>query len=199
MARSGGLLAATNRDLQALVAEGRFRGDLYYRLEGFLIKIPPLRERVDEIPELVSTFMRATCTASNRPELKVSDDVICKLTAFPWPGNVRQLKNVVERAVLLCDGESIESSHISLESGSFAVAPAVTANETPSPPDTTLRESPPEEVTGGKPLLASQRKIIPETLEKCGGNQSRTARLLGISRGTLLKRLDEFSLPRPRK
>jgi two-component system response regulator AtoC len=98
------LLATTTRDLRALVEERRFRSDLYFRLEQIVIVVPPLRERLDEIPNLAATFVQAACERARRPPLQLSEAAIAKLKAFTWPGNVRQLRNVLERAVLLCSG-----------------------------------------------------------------------------------------------
>jgi two-component system, NtrC family, response regulator AtoC len=166
-------VAATNSDIDALVARGSFRSDLYFRLNAFTILVPPLRERPTEIEPLARAFIRR---ASQRGGLRpvLTPDAIDALRVYAWPGNVRELKNAVERAALLCAGGAITPEHFSLK------APA---------------GKPTREV----PLLARPRKgsveeqrAIIEALEKANGNQTRAAQLLGISRRTLVNRLSEY-------
>lgn len=181
------ILAATNRELSALVAEKRFREDLYFRLEGFSIVIPPLRERHDEILPLATTFVASASRAARRDPPRLSDATKDHLLAFDWPGNVRQLKNAMERAVLLCGGDVIQPEHVSLVSSSslraVPVADAVTL---------------PHEALELSPSGRAELEAILAALNESGGNQTRAARLLGISRGTLLKRLTLYKVPRPR-
>jgi DNA-binding NtrC family response regulator len=172
-------LAATNRDLEADVARGAFRRDLYYRLNGMTLTIPPLRERPRDLPLLARHFVAAFSEAAGRSRPPaLSDDALARLAAHDWPGNVRELRNVVERALLLADGPVIEAEHLG-EDTPRAPAPA------PKP----SRSRPP----------ASERSRILEALAACGGNQSRAAKQLGISRKVLLARLDTYGVARPRK
>jgi two-component system response regulator AtoC len=186
------LIAATNRNLHEAVAQGKFRGDLFYRLEGISIAVPPLRERIGEITGLAETFIRAACEKNGKPLLTLSNEAAERLKQHPWPGNVRELKNVMERTVLLCDSSVILPRHLTLHpSGAGAngrvIAAALPLSYQP-------RASPREPTDAGQ-----SAKVLIEVLELCGGNQSRAAELLGISRGTLLSRLDAFDVPRPRK
>ena len=177
------LVAASNRDLEELSARGLFRQDLYFRLNGISVHIPPLRERKEEIADLCATFIAAECAKADMPPLHFSDAALALLRQHSWPGNIRELRNVVERAVLLCAGDTIEPSHVMLQSGgkSAAVSPASVA--TP----------------GGSSSVAEQRQRIVDALASCDGNQTVAARLLGISRRTLVYRLSEYGIVRQRK
>jgi transcriptional regulator with PAS, ATPase and Fis domain len=175
-------VAATNRDLEADSGK-TFRADLYYRLAGVTITIPPLRERGEELEPLARGLIAAACARSRRPALALADDALAALRAHAWPGNVRELRNVIDRAVLLCAGATIELSHL---------------------PDK-LRAAPSSAPLPAAPgwwqpdAAAQERARIVAALESAGGNQGRAAELLGMSRRTLLNRLDELSIPRPRK
>ena len=108
-------IAATNRDLEAEVARGAFRADLYYRLNGITLTIPPLRVRLEEIRPLAETFARQICRDLGRPPPLLPPSSVAHLEAYGWPGNIRELKNVIERAVLLCEGQVLEPQHMPLE------------------------------------------------------------------------------------
>ena len=175
-------LAATNRDLEADVARGAFRRDLYFRLNGMTLAIPPLRERPRDLPLLARAFARALAAgAGRRRSPALSESALAALTAHAWPGNVRELRNVVERALLLCDGDAITEAHLPTES--FQAGPP--APEAPAGP-------PPEPRAG-------ERARILAALAACAGNQSRAAKKLGISRKVLIARLDAYGVARPRK
>lgn len=155
------VLVATDRDLEAEVTRGAFRSDLFYRLAGALAVVPPLRERRDEILGLAESFVAQTCAAG--PERSVpllSQEARDILENYSWPGNIRELRSVVERAVQACRDGSIGPEHL---------------------------------------RRLGERDEIVNALAQCAGNQSQAARVLGMSRKTLVKRLDEFALPRPRK
>ncbi len=170
-------LAATNRDLEALSATGAFRSDLFYRLNGMSITIPPLRERQDEIPVLARTFVAEECAELGIPEVPITPNAQAALLAHRWPGNVRELRNTIERAVLLAHGGPIDVEHL--------------AQPRPSMPAGSLDL--PSEVE------SLERRRILDALERAGGNQRQAAELLGISRRTLISRLDAYDLPRPKK
>jgi DNA-binding NtrC family response regulator len=174
-------IAATNRNLEAEVARGAFRQDLYYRLNGISLVIPPLRERAAEIAPLAAQFIGNASAAAGRAALTLSPAAAALLRARDWPGNIRELRNVCERAVLLCPGQVIEPEHLSL----------LPDAATPAPPS-----SAPTALTAD---AQRQRDEIVDALARCAGNQSRAAKLLGISRKTLVARLDAYALPRPRK
>jgi transcriptional regulator with PAS, ATPase and Fis domain len=169
-------VAATHKDLES--ADSTFRRDLYFRLAGVTLVIPPLRERIDEIEPLARRFVREACVRAKRSVLAISDAALASLRAAPWPGNVRELRNVMERAVLLAE-DRIDVEHL------------------PAP-----RAPTPVPVAAGDlraGVVAFERQKIVEALDQCRGNQTKAAKLLGISRRTLIERMDEFALPRPRK
>jgi two-component system, NtrC family, response regulator AtoC len=171
-------LSATNRDLTAEVAAGRFRQDLFYRLNGVTIWIPPLRERAREIAALARRFLAEAGAQAGR-RLELSRAALARLEAHPWPGNIRELRNVIERAVLVADDE-IGEEHLGLEPAAPAPPPAASSGSLHAD------------------VESLERRRIVEALEACGGNQTRAAQKLGISRGTLLSRLKQYGITRPR-
>ncbi len=169
------VVAATNRDLAAAMARGVFREDLYYRLHVFEIRLPPLRERSEDIPALLEFFLREIGEQVGRPAAGVSREARDKLLAYPWPGNVRELRNAVERAVILCEGGLVTSEHLPMSLGK-APAPA------------------PAEILGGVDLEAVERSYVEQALRQTGNNKSRAARLLGLTRAQLYSRLEKYGL-----
>jgi transcriptional regulator with PAS, ATPase and Fis domain len=167
-------VSATNRDLAQEVAAGHFRSDLFYRLDGISLTIPPLRERRHQISRLGLDFLRAA-QARQHPErpLTVAADLFTRLEAHHWPGNVRELKAVLERAVLLARGGEITTRHVSLA----ATTPA------PRAPD----------------AAGDEKQRVLDALAACAGNQTRAAKRLGISRTKLLTLLAIHGITRPRK
>ena len=191
-------LAATHRDLEAATAAGTFRQDLYFRINGFSIVVPPLRERVPEIAPLAMQFAGQASQREGRPGPAIAAEAMTLLERYSWPGNIRELRNVMERAVLLCTDEAILPDHLPLEKMIATLPPAPLVRA--PPPD----DAAPDTRASGAPdlrgeMVALERKHIIETLERCGGNQTRAAELLGISRRTLTNRLNAHGLPRPRK
>ena len=183
-------VAATNRDLQQEVVQGRFRRDLYFRLNGITLQIPPLRERPSEILPLARTFLAqlAPQLALEQPP-RLSEEAQDLLVSYAWPGNVRELRNVIERALLLCEGGEITADHLPMEtmtanSPLLALAPVEGLGRPPAPLDAAQE---------------SERDRIQRVLAECAGNQSRAAKRLGIARSTLVLKLNAYQLPRPRK
>jgi DNA-binding NtrC family response regulator len=168
-------VAATHRDLAREVAEGRFRQDFYFRLNGISIAIPPLRERKDEILPLALRFVGEVAARSRRVPPTLDPAVERALLAHPWPGNVRELRNVVERAVVLAPGATIGLEHLQLEAPTEGRAAPASAD------------------------AADERQRILDALDRCAGNQTKAAKLLGYSLRTLVSRLDQYGIPRPRK
>jgi DNA-binding NtrC family response regulator len=185
-------IAATNRDLAEEVAAKRFRADLYYRLDGFSVTIPPLRERREEIMPLARSFIAQAAQRMSLPTPPaVSDEVIPLLEAHHWSGNIRELRNMMDRAVLLASGGSIQPEHLPLENlrtGADALELSLSRASfaTEAPPGLTGEE------------IAERARII-ETLASVYGNQTRAAELLGISRRWLTTKMARFRIPRPRK
>jgi two-component system response regulator AtoC len=177
-------IAATNRELEAEVARGAFRQDLYFRLNGITLTIPPLRMRSDEIRYLADTFVRQICRDLGRVPPMVPSTIIALLETYAWPGNIRELKNMIERAVLLCAGSVIGQEHLPLDK----LMPSASSNRTPPPRIETQELTAPNE-----------RDRIMTALAACAGNQSRAAKLLGIPRRTFVSKLDAYQIPRPKK
>jgi DNA-binding NtrC family response regulator len=184
-------VSATNRDVEADSRCGRFRPDLYFRLAGITLAIPPLRERPAELELLARGFVAAACRELDRwAPLGISAEALELLRRHPWPGNVRELRNVIGRAAVLCAGDTILPEHL---------PPSLLRPRPASPPAVAdgPRGAAGESLQGE--IKSLERARIVEALDRCGGNQSRAADLLGISRRTLVSRLAEFGLPRPRK
>jgi transcriptional regulator with GAF, ATPase, and Fis domain len=181
------VVAATNRDLAAAIARGQFREDLYYRLNVFEIRIPPLRERREDIPALAETFLEELGRSMGRPAAGVSRDAHEWLLAYPWPGNVRELRNAVERAILLCDGGLITRDHLPTAVGRPEEARAANGGNGALDPSAPL---PP----GGVDLDELERSLVERALRDSRGNKSKAARLLGLTRAQLYSRIDKYSL-----
>jgi len=164
-------ITATNRDLEALVKEGTFRPDLYYRLNVFRIALPPLRARREDIPLLADHFLRKYATAMNRPVPRLSAGVLDLLLSYDWPGNVRELENAIERALVIGRGEEVQPSDFP-----FQLHPA--------------------EPRAGRRLDDVERAHIEQVLEETNWNLSRAARILDIDRTTLYNKLHRYGLKR---
>ncbi len=179
------LISATNRDLDAEVERGTFRRDLLYRLNAMTIVIPPLRERPNEIEALAKYFLSQTATKYGRQGARLAPAAIAALRAYPWPGNIRELRNTIERAVVISVNNVIDVDDLPLERlrGTF--------HQTTKPMPFASRSSAPE-------LDEEHRKIV-AALEACAGNQTHAARMLGISRRALINKIEKFGVTRPRK
>jgi PAS domain S-box-containing protein len=169
------VVSATNRDPKEMVARGAFREDLYYRLRVVPLHVPPLRERTEDIPHIVDHALQGIRAESGSRALRVSDEAMRSLLAFPWPGNVRQLINALQFASLRCDAERIELAHLPVEVRSRdaqRAAPARSVSVVPARP-------------GRRPKL--DEASVRRALEQARGNKSRAARLLGVGRATLYR------------
>ena len=173
------VVAATNRPLKQMVAEGTFREDLYYRLEVIPLRLPPLRERREDIRLLVDHFMVKKCGEMNIPLRRLSDEALKGLVRYPWPGNVRELENVIERTIVLADGEKIDYHDLPLpfdEAGrdDQAVAPgAMPLNER---------------------LDEIEREMIAQAMQETNHVKTKAASLLGIKTSALYYKLDKYGL-----
>jgi hydrogenase-4 transcriptional activator len=181
------VLAATNADLEQRVAEGKFREDLYYRLSVIRIHVPPLRERREEIPHLSTLFLREASERLGKPDIQLSSAALDVFSQYWWPGNVRQLKNEIQRAVALsAPGGTIEPSHLS---------PEITATKLPG----TLAMTGPRMTPRVSANLASaveqlERELIQSALDRSSGNISESARSLGLTRRGLYLKLRRLGL-----
>ena len=176
------LIAATNRDLQALVKERGFRSDLYYRLNVFPIRIPALRERPEDIPPLVFHCVREFSHRLGKTIDRISSETMINLIRHPWPGNVRELQNVIERAVILTTGSVLQISSDDLEAPSNVAQNPAQAGALSVP--------------GGSSLESFEKDFILQALRKYGGNQTRAAHYLGLTRRILAYRLEKYGIHR---
>jgi DNA-binding NtrC family response regulator len=165
------ILAATNADLRAAVAAGRFREDLFFRLNTVEIHLPPLRERRDDIPELAAYFLRQFAARYNRPVATIGADAMRALLAYAWPGNVRELAHAIERATLLAEGGALSASDLSFRAAGESVA--------------RLDDMSLEDV---------ERVLITKALARFEGNVTAAADALGLSRSALYRRLQRHGL-----
>ncbi len=164
------LVAATNQPLEDLVANGEFREDLLYRVNTITIELPPLRERLDDLPALVEHFIATACRKYRMPAKSVSPEGLDALRAYGWPGNIRELSHTLERAVILADGDQLGSSDFELDR---AQSPAR---------------------GGSLNLEENERRLVATALEQESGNVSRAADALGITRAALYRRIEKFDL-----
>ncbi|MDQ0884300.1 sigma-54-dependent Fis family transcriptional regulator [Peribacillus sp. V2I11] len=174
------VIASASQALEAMVKEGKFNENLYYRLTVINIDIPPLRERPEDIVKLVEQFVQEFSSKYKKPVPKIASEVITILVNYEWPGNVRELRNVVERVILLNDENTIKSNHLqkNITSNHY-----VHNRDISGPHETSLQEEEKEELF-----------MIQEALSKTYGNKSAAAKLLGMSRGTLYNKIKEYGL-----
>jgi len=181
------LVAATSRDLTKEIAAGRFREDLYYRLNVVPVKLPPLRERRDDIPLLVEHFRQKYNARLKKNVERVEDDALAALAAYSWPGNIRELENVLERTILFAEGPVIRAADLPASLRTPGAAEAQPAGASG------LAPGPLKEIVKGQ-VQAIERDLIVRGLEVTGGNVTRTAKLLKISRKSLQMKMKEFGL-----
>lgn len=177
------VIAATNRDLKQLVKEGKFREDLYFRLNVFPIRSVPLRERLEDIPLLTAHFLKRACQRFHKPELKVSIGQIERLQKYHWPGNIRELENMIERQVILSCGDKLVLDDLALR-------PEAPKEPLPTPVMETLTEEDCDQL---------RYRATLEALRRCGGKiygEDGAAEFLGIKATTLASRLKKMGIDR---
>ena len=192
-------VSATNRNLDEAVERNEFRRDLHFRLNVMTLSVPPLRERIDEIPALVDTFLTEMCGEAGRGTVQVSAQAMACLRAYGWPGNIRELKNILERAFVLCDGAEIGPQHLPLDKMKRAPDATTTAPPGPAPLATPVPTGPAPLPPLDDPRKVAERQRIIDALAECASNQTRAAELLGMPRRTLVYKLDYYGIPRPQK
>ncbi|APZ42488.1 sigma-54-dependent transcriptional regulator [Acidihalobacter ferrooxydans] len=176
------IIAATHRDLAACVAQGSFRADLYHRMSVFRIQLPPLRERPQDLEQLVPAFVAEFSAIAGKELQRIPDDMMAELKRYNWPGNVRELRNVIERSVLLSEGPQLSTRWLQL------------CTTSPCPiawPGGPMLELP---LDGSLTLDDIERRVIEHTLDRHDGNLSAAARTLGVSRETLRYRVQKYAL-----
>ncbi len=195
------VVAATNRDLELEIQAGRFREDLYYRLNVIQIDLPPLRDRPGDIPALVDHFVAAYCEENDRDPIQVSREAMEFLERYDWPGNVRELQNYVERAVVLCERTEIQSDNLPPRVRGLIESPAIRLRRADT--DTLVsglvqhavsNSGPDEDNLYQKIVGRVERELIEHVLADSAGIQIKAAARLGINRNTLHKKLKEFGL-----
>jgi two-component system, NtrC family, response regulator AtoC len=215
-------LTATNRDLKREVARGRFRGDLYFRINGTSFSLPPLRERKDEIEPLARHFLQQACERLNRPVPVITAEARQRMLEYGWWGNVRELKNAMEQASFLCGDGPLFAQHlpedplpgddvgdavstdvhswggVAAEAPTLGGHPRMPFHGRPAPDHGSPRRHVRTPLPAA-PADSSEQERVLNALEACAGNQTRAAEILGISRRTLINRLESLNLPRPRK
>ena len=182
------VVAATNADLEERVSEGRFREDLFYRLSVIRIHVPPLRDRREEIPHLATFFLRETSERLGRPGIQLSSDTLDLFDVYPWPGNVRQLRNEIQRAVALTAANGV-------------VTPDMLSPALAGPGPLSARPGAPSSARtrGSRQTLAAaveklEREMIEHALQRAGGNISQTARALGLTRRGLYLKMERLDI-----
>ena len=187
------LLAATNKSLEKLVADGKFREDLFFRLNVVRITMPPLRARMEDIPLLVRSFLKQSAEENEKPEREVSPEAMRLLMDYSWPGNVRELRAAVEHGVVMATGAKIGIADLpaSVREGTGAAPVESTFLPAGAPPGDSPVPPPTPRFLN---LDQNERSLILQALEKTGGNRTEAARLLGISRRTIHRRIRELHL-----
>ncbi len=192
------VVAATHQDLEALIRHGRFREDLYYRLNVISIPVPPLRERSEDVPELVQHFLERCGRRAGKRGLTVDDEALLALKAFSWPGNIRQLENAIERAVVAAEGPSVTLADLPPEVADALQWPAdgeADADEVVCDGEVSLTA---DELRGVRAERAErdrrEREQLVRALAATGGNKAEAARALGLARSTLVSRLKKHGL-----
>jgi DNA-binding NtrC family response regulator len=174
------VVSATSRDLESDIREGRFREDLYFRLNVFCLRLPPLRERIEDISLLAEHFLTAAFCERGTEKPRIEPDAMRSLMAYSWPGNIRELENAIEHAVIVCEGSGISNSCLPLAVRSEHAVPTVMNHE--------------ESLSIKKAENAIERDLIRKALLRTGGNRTQAAKILEISHRSLLYKLKEFGI-----
>ena len=183
------VVAATNRNLKAMVAEGTFREDLFYRLNVINIKLPPLRERRDDIPVIMDYYLKK-CSAENGKAIEnFSPDAINMMCAYDWPGNVRELRNAVERMVVFAEGTTLTMNDVPEDIRKALFEQFEKKDNSPAPQNQGTQPEP-----AVLDIHENEKALIIKALEECGGNRSQAANKLKISRRTLHRKLNEYGI-----
>jgi DNA-binding NtrC family response regulator len=193
------LIAATHQPLEQLITEGRFREDLYYRINVISITLPPLREREEDIFELAVFFLRRAAERTGKEVLQLDDPAIDRLMQDPWPGNIRELENVIERAVVLAEGERISVADLPPELRGERNHPHLPPRAEPRRPAVLTPRTAALKTTGtprATLVIGSddERAMLLDALERCRGNKAEAARLLGLPRSTYFSKLKKHGL-----
>ncbi len=176
------IIAATNRDLDKMIRSGEFREDLYYRLNVIALEVPPLRERTEDIPELMQMFLQEFALKYNKPIPALDPELVVTLLGYPWPGNVRELRNVAERLAILAEEAPLDTQFL---------PPTLQRPKPPAPVPAPMSQA---SVPASHQDLSAEARRILQMLEQTKGNKAAAAKLLGLSRGTLYYKLKGYGL-----
>ena len=207
------VVSATNRDLSGMVREGVFREDLFYRLNVFTIRVPLLRERSEDILPLAQYFLSRYAKEMRKPIRGFAPEAVALLKAYPFPGNVRELNNTIERAAILCGNGQVRADHLQDLTAGACLRRDLPGRHCPTAADRRCLPALARQQAGLPPvrrtacllrwmwvgveslnLAALERQAVGEAIRRCDGNQTRAARLLGISRNTLRRRIRAYDL-----
>jgi two-component system response regulator HydG len=182
------LVTATHQDLERLIRDGRFRADLYYRLNIIMLNMPPLRDRAEDVLELAQHFLRAHSERCRKHVDTIDDDALLALRFYHWPGNIRELENAIERAVVICEGSSLTLDDLPVE------IRQPRADIRPQPVETGGVRSSAAVRTARTARHTREREELVTALERAGWNRTAAAQELGLARSTLLSRMKKFGL-----
>jgi transcriptional regulator with PAS, ATPase and Fis domain len=174
------IISATNHDLTKLIEQKKFRQDLYFRIKGVSISLPPLRDRPDDIPELVEYFLKEAVEETGSAVSRISDAAMAVLAGYSWPGNIRQLRNSIRTMVVMCDRDELDLQHIPAEVHQVRQLTGVSR--------TTASD------LSGLPLEQLEKQAIIDTLAKTNNNRQKAAKILGIGQRTLYRKIKEYGL-----
>jgi transcriptional regulator of acetoin/glycerol metabolism len=186
------VLAASHRNLREMIARGTFREDLYYRLNGITLELPPLRDRADR--ERVIHHALAAETGNGRPAA-IEMDALQRLLAYPWPGNIRELRNVIRTALAICEGGVVRRIDLPRELRETEASHGGVPMAAASAGQLVIRTGAGESSVVPNPLRAAERAALLRVIEDCHGNMTRTAAQLGMSRNTLYRRMKRHGIP----
>jgi len=185
------VVAATNRDLRAMMAAGSFREDLFFRLDVFRLRVPALRDRASDIPLLAESILRRTAAELNKPVPVLGPAARERLVAYPWPGNVRELENCLERAVILAEGSTIEPVHLTLPTTPLKVRP-----DAPADPWEQIDLGGTLDDATRRVVLEVERRKILQALQETGDDTLKAAELLGMAPRLLVRKIRTLGLMR---
>ncbi|WP_437188367.1 sigma 54-interacting transcriptional regulator [Planctomicrobium sp. SH668] len=191
------IVAATHRNLEQLIAEGLFREDLFYRLNVISITLPPLRDRREDLYELALHFLRRASGESGKSVFQIDDAALRLMQSYDWPGNIRELQNVIERAVVLTDGNSIRVQDLTIEVSDPRASRNVVFSDPlyrPRIATSSQRSAPPAQSVSGPNSEEDEKMLLIRTLASCQGNKAEAARLLGMPRSTFFSKLKKNGL-----
>lgn len=184
------VIAATHRNLRQMITEEKFREDLFYRLKVFLISVPPLRERIEDLPDIANHFIAHISRKNESGPYNLSKEALDLLKRYPWPGNIRELQNAIERAIAMSHSHTLFPDDLPEEILMYFQSTPSTNSESPVRPNSTIANS-----SANVSLEEMEKEHILKTLESVNYNKSKTAEILGIDRGTLYRKALRYSIP----